>query len=175
MQVNGRAIMTLLLCAGMVAGCAGRDKVPKLMNLRKSQGPDEFSILPTKPLEAPKDYAALPPPTPGGSNLADPTPDADAVAALGGNPAALHRSGIDGGVVSYASRYGVAPDIRQTLASADVKYRQKHPGRVLERLFGLNVYYRAYRPYQLDKYAELERLRRAGVKTPSVPPDPQLK
>jgi hypothetical protein len=174
MQVNGRAMLALVLAAGLAAGCGRSDAVPHLMNLRKTQGPDEFSILPTKPLQAPPDYTSLPPPTPGGSNLTDPTPDADAVAALGGNPAALTRGGVDGRIVSYASRYGVEPDIRASLRAADIEYRRDHPGRVLERLFGLNTYYRAYRRFQLDKYAELDRLRRAGVKTPSAPPDPAL-
>ncbi len=36
-------------------------------------GPDEFAILPTKPLEMPADVAALPPPTPGAANRADPS------------------------------------------------------------------------------------------------------
>ena len=34
-----------------------------------SNGPDEFLVQPVKPLQLPPDIAALPPPTPGGSNL----------------------------------------------------------------------------------------------------------
>ncbi|MFM2355908.1 MAG: hypothetical protein RLZZ528_1644, partial [Pseudomonadota bacterium] len=97
------------LCVLTLAAC-NRDRPPELMNLRsQTQGPDEFSILPTKPLQMPEDIAALPEPTPGGANITDPTPEADAVAALGGNPEALTRTGIgrsDGALVSHAARFG---------------------------------------------------------------------
>lgn len=169
MRVLGTTLAALTLAA-----CGGADD-PRLLNLRASgNGPDEFAVLPTKPLQAPDDFAQLPPPTPGGANLTDPTPEADLVAALGGNPAALARGGLEGGVVSYASRYGVAPDIRQTLAAQDLELRRRNDGRLLERLFNVNVYYRAYRgqDMDLDQHRELDRFRRAGIRTPAVPPDP---
>ena len=53
-----------------------------------NQGPDEFSVLPARPLEMPESYSALPAPTPGGTNITDPNPGADAIAALGGRPSA---------------------------------------------------------------------------------------
>src|SRR5690606_14313634 len=85
--VRARGLMrvaTILALCALVAGCGNyRNREPVLLHLKNAtRGPDEFSILPTKPLEAPKDFAALPPPTPGGKNLVDPTPDEDAVAAL---------------------------------------------------------------------------------------------
>jgi hypothetical protein len=91
------------------------------------------------------------------------------VAALGGNAAALNR-GADGGVVRYATRYGVDPAIRQELAVADEAYREGKGPRLLERWANLTVYYRAYQPLALNPQAELERFRRAGVRTPSAPP-----
>jgi hypothetical protein len=165
-----------LVALTLVAGCADRNREPELLNLANTtRGPDEFSILPTKPLQAPPDFQSLPPPTPGGRNLVDPTPDEDAVAALGGNPGALTRTGIpgtDGAIVTYASRYGVQPDIRQDLAAADLQYRRDNDGRLLERLFNVNVYFKAYKKQELDQYRELERFRRAGVRTPAAPPKP---
>lgn len=158
----------------VLAGCGGwRDKPPHLMNLRSStNGPDEFSIVPPKPLEMPEDLALLPEPTPGGENRTDQRPNDDAVIALGGTPrvasAAVPAS--DGALLAYAGRDGVAADIRPTLAEEDVKYRRKNNGRLLERLFGVNVYYRAYRKQSLDQQAELERWRAAGAGTPSAPP-----
>ncbi|MFV2035595.1 MAG: DUF3035 domain-containing protein, partial [Halocynthiibacter sp.] len=69
------AMMAMLV----LSACGGREKTPDLMNIRStSPGPDEFAILPGKPLQAPDDYTSLPEPTPGGSNLTDPTPQADA-------------------------------------------------------------------------------------------------
>ncbi len=141
------------------------------MNLRSStSGPDEFGILPTKPLAMPESLAELPAPTPGGTNITDPTPRADAVAALGGNPARLAGSAGDGALLARAARFGTEAGIRDRLAAEDVEYRRTHDGRLLERLFNVNVYYRAYAPMALDQAAELERWRRLGLRTPAAPP-----
>ena len=147
---------------------------PELMNLRQArgEGPDEFSVLPSKPLELPEDLAALPDPTPGGANRTDPTPEADVAAALGGNVEVLTRGSTDGALLAYTTRFGVSPNIRSALAAEDLEYRRQNDGRILERLFNVNVYFKAYAPQSLDQYAELERLRRAGIRTSSVPPKP---
>ncbi len=164
-------IILLGLCAMVLAGC-GRDRDPDLMTFRASQdGPDEFGILPTKPLQTPQDFASLPPPTPGGANLTDPTPNADAIAALGGRPEVLNRPSGDGALVAYAGRFGVASNIRANLAAADLEYRRNNNGRLLERLFNVNVYFRAYEDQELDQHRELERFRAAGVPTPAAPPE----
>lgn len=131
--------------------------------------------MPNKPIELPESYATLPAPTPGGQNRADATPLKDAVAALGGNPSRLDRSGqitADQGLVSHATRFGVASGIRQQLAAEDLEFRRDNKGRILERLANLNMYYKAYSDQSLDQYAELRRFRQAGVPTPSAPPDP---
>lgn len=144
-----------------------------LMNLRNDDGPDEFAVLPTKPLQMPTDLSQLPAPTPGGANLTDPTPDADAVAALGGNPAQLAAQGVgaaDGALIAHASRLGRAADVRAVAAAEDQSYRSRHGRRLLEVIAKTNVYYRAYKPMTLDSWAEQERWRRAGVQTPSAPP-----
>ena len=171
-----RSPARLILAAGTVlvlASCAGSGE-PNLLNINqpRAEGPDEFAVLPSKPLETPPDLAALPAPTPGGRNLSDPTPQTDAVLALGGNPAALTRRASDGALIAHAGRFGVDQNIRAELAAADLEYRRNNDGRLLERLFNVNVYFRAYEPLSLDQYAELERLRRAGMRTSAVPPDP---
>lgn len=157
------------MAAAMLAGCGNGDKQPQLMNVRStSQGPDEFGILPPKPLTLPTDMQALPEPTPGGENLTDPTPTADAIVALGGRPGA--GAGGDAGLMNHVSRYGVNGGIRTTLASEDLEWRRDNNGRILERLFNVNVYYKAYKAQSLDQQAELFRWRKRGVKTPSAPP-----
>lgn len=165
-------ILISLVVIGSLAGCANyRNRTPSLLNVKsQTDGPDEFSILPNKPLEVPENIAAqpLPKPTVGGANRVDATPLADATIALGGNPAGGVR---DGGLVNYASRYGVAPGIRQSLATEDLEYRRKNDGRLLERLFNVNVYFKAYAKQSLDQYAELERMRRLGIRTPAAPPE----
>lgn len=167
-MLTGRIILAMTFAA-MLSACAGGDKTPKLMNLRSSTaGPDEFGILPPKALQMPKDLAALPEPTPGGKNLTDPTPEEDAIAALGGKPG--RGVGIDAGLMNHAARFGVTGGIRDTLAVEDLEWRRSHDGRLLERLFAVNVYYRAYEAMSLDQHAELLRWRKRGVKTPSAPP-----
>jgi hypothetical protein len=99
--------------------------------------------------------------------LVDPTPQADAVLALGGKPNAGSN---DAALVSFASRAGVTADIRTILAAEDLRFRQANNGRLLERLFKNNVYFRAYQPLSLDQQAELARWRARGVATPSAPP-----
>ncbi len=172
----GRGIIAMALVAG-VAACSMQRDEPNLMNIAASTDrPDEFAIVPNKPLELPDDMAALPEPTPGGANRVDQTPLSDAVAALGGNPASVARGGVpatDGAIVAHATRQGANPGIREQLAAEDLEYRRRNDGRILERLFGVNVYYRAYGPQSLDQHAELERWRRAGARNVGAPPDPR--
>jgi hypothetical protein len=173
-----RGVVAVAAGAILLLSACARDAEPNLMNIRQAgDGPDEFGILPSLPLELPTDLAALPPPTPGGVNRADPTPNADAVAALGGNPGALVARGTavpaaDGALLAQAGRYGITPGIRQTLAAEDLEFRRQNDGRLLERLFNANVYFRAYRPFALDQQRELERWRAAGVRNVSAPPPP---
>jgi hypothetical protein len=167
MQVGGRTMaMAVVLLA--LAACGG-GKAPRLMHLTSAtDGPDEFAILPPKPLSLPESLTDLPEPTPGGTNLTDPTPNEDAVAALGGRPGA--GSGGDAGLMNHTARYGRAAGIRDQLAAEDLEFRSRNRGRPLERLFNLNVYFRAYKKQSLDQYAELQRWRRAGARNPSAPP-----
>ena len=158
-----------------LSGCGINDREPELMNIRSAgDGPDEFAILPTLPLEEPASYSDLPTPTPGGTNLTDPNPQADAIAALGGRRSSVVEDGnlgSDGGLITYATRYGVASGIRSTLAAEDLDFRRRNNGRLMERLFNVNVYFDAYQSMTLDQYAELLRLRRLGIWTPAAPPE----
>ena len=156
----------------VLSACGNSDREPRLMNLRSStDGPDEFAILPPKPLELPPELATLPDPTPGAGNRTDQNPMADAIVALGGKtPSGAGVPLADAGLVNYAARLGVASDIRAALAAEDLTYRQRNGGRPLEKLFRLNTYYKAYFRYWLDAYAELAKWRAAGAATPSAPP-----
>lgn len=167
-----KALVLAAIAALLVSACSKGD--PQLMNLRSSgTGPDEFSILPTRPIEIPRDVAELPEPTPGGTNRTDPNPDADIAVALGGRERPENQAvpGSDAALLRTTGRFGVSEGIRQTLAAEDYEWRDKHRGRLLERIFNVTVYYRSYEPMSLDRYKELERMRRAGVRTPAAPPD----
>lgn len=170
-----RAMIGPLVAASLaLAACSNGDAT--LMNLRQDgEGPDEFAILPTNPLETPKDLAYLPPPTLGGSNRVDKTPRRDAVAALGGRPTLAGSNRIQTGEQAFltaASRFGVAPDIRSRLAAEDEAFRRTVLIKPLERLFNVNVYFSAYAEQSLNAQQELLRLRQAGVRTPTAPPPP---
>ncbi len=157
-----------------LAACSERDIT--LHDLRTNSGqPEEFSIVPNKPLQAPESYTALPAPTPGGANRTDQTPLQDAVAALGGNPARLDAgAGVPAGdvaLINSASRYGRDPAIRQQLAAEDLAFRKRRS------LFTWSIvptddYYRAYRRQTLDAYRWLEIYRRNDRRTPAAPPEP---
>lgn len=159
-----------------VLGLGACSSDPHLMSIQAGgSGPDEFAILPTKPLELPPDLNRLPAPNPGGPSITDPTPEADAVAALGGNPGQLTAQGVgvgDTALIAHASRTGRAGDIRAVTAAEDEAFRARHGRRLLEILARTNVYYRAYEPQTLDARSELERWRGAGARTPAAPPPP---
>lgn len=169
----GRGVTAIASVAvlALLAAC-GQKGDPKLMNLRSTEGPDEFAIVPPKPLMMPDTLADLPPPTPGGNNRTDPTPEADAIVALGGKPQG-QAGGVpstDGALYAHAGRFGVDGGIRSTLAGEDLQWRRDNNGRVLERLFNLNVYYKAYADMALDQQTELAYWRKRGLLTPSAPP-----
>ncbi len=172
-QVRTGKPLAALAIVVFLSAC-GSDN-PRLLNIRSSSdGPDEFAIVPNRPLEAPENFSALPPPTPGRANRVDQNPNADAIAALGGRPGvAATIPAQDAGLLASVSRYGVEDNIRGVLAAEDLEFRRRKDGRLLERLFGTNVYYRAYAPQSLNKYRELERFRGLGVRTPAAPPRPR--
>ena len=175
MAEKAGVIAIALGAALALSGCSDPNAAPELMHIRSSGSPDEFAILPVKPLAMPDSLNDLPAPTPGGSNRTDQTPEADAIIALGGNPN-TQAGGIpsaDAALAAQTGRYGTEPGIRSALASEDLTYRQNNKGRPLERLFKRNVYYSAYGPQALDQHNELEYWRSRGIRTPSAPPERQ--
>lgn len=162
----GRRALALLAAATIVA-CAPAGET-RLMNLSAgATAPDEFAIVPPKPLEIPEDLATLPPPEPGGVNRTDRNPQAEIIAALGGDPA---RGVRDPALVALARNAGAQGDVRSVLAAEDEAFRRANPPRLLERLVGSNVYFRVYGPQSIDPEAERLRWLRLGVRTPPAPP-----
>lgn len=160
-----------LMGAVAVSGCGNKE----LRDIRSTgTGPDEFLILPPKPLSEPESYSALPVPTPGGSNLTDSNPQAEAVAALGGNPNALAPSGSipasDAGLVTAASRFGVQQDVREVVAAEDAAFlkRRRRGGRI--KIAPVDRYEQIYEKQTLDPFAVNAAFREAGIATPSAPP-----
>lgn len=169
--------MTILVLATAMAltACAKRNEDGQVTLTRikdSGDGPNEFTILPGKPLQAPENFSALPAPNPGGANLTDQNPKADGIAALGGNPAVLNAgiSSADVALVQHSGRYGAQSGIRQQLAVEDQAVRTRH-GRV--NIFNIgrtDDYTNAYKRQWLDAGREQRRLRSRGIRTPSAPP-----
>ncbi|MEY8828153.1 DUF3035 domain-containing protein [Sedimentitalea sp. XS_ASV28] len=162
-----------VLLVGLSVGLLGCSNKP-LHDIRSnSEGPDEFMVVPVKPLTAPRDYDVLPAPTPGGGNLVDQNPRADAVEALGGRPSALDPTGgipaSDGALVASASRYGVPPNTRQELAEQDAEFRKRQARLSGFKLFPVDRYSQAYRRQAIDPFPINETFRRYGRETPTAP------
>ena len=167
-----RAVMMGLALLSVSACSADRDITLRRL-VSQGEGPDEFSVLPSKPLQAPADFTSLPQPTPGGRNLVDQDPLGDAVDGLGGRRTALVPAGVpaaDSALVAHAGRRGAPSDIRQTVAAEDREYRERKSRFTKWRIFVRNKYNEAYQEQTLDSWATNQSYRATGVQTPSVPP-----
>ena len=164
----------ILVAVLAVSACSGEDRDIKLRSFQSlAAGPDEFTVLPGKPLQAPENFSALPAPTPGGKNLTDQNPKGDAVAALGGRASALEATGVasrDAALVNHASRNGVPSNIRETLAEEDYAFRKRKSRFTKLRIVKTDRYVEAYKRQTLDGRATASRWRRAGARTPTSPP-----
>ncbi|WP_299355590.1 DUF3035 domain-containing protein [uncultured Shimia sp.] len=166
--------MTRVMIIGLgllLAACSKDDGVRHLSSA--GDGPDEFRILPSKSLEAPSSYDALPAPTPGAANRTDLDPKGDAVVALGGSRNAVNSTTIpsgDSGLVNYSGRKGRTQDIRTTLAVEDEAYRKKRGRFTNIRIVRTDQYNEVYKREHLNQYEEQERWRRGGAATPAAPP-----
>lgn len=152
------------------------DGGPLATGTLKDDGPDEFAIIPNKPLELPEELgtelAQLPTPTPGARSRAIPAPRREAVATLGGQPERLDDRRVtasESQLIAAASVSGVNPNIRSILAAEQADNPDTKP-RLLERAFGLQRRANAGRLTALDPQAEAVRLQRLGVRV-IVPPE----
>lgn len=163
--------IVLVMAALLVAGCANKG----LRDLQNpGNGPDEFMVMPVKPLEQPANFSELPPPTPGAANRTDPQPRVDAIVALGGRASALEDTGVpsaDAGLVTYTSRNGVPQGIRQTLSEEDANFRRRQGRMTQFQIFRSDLYSRVYRRQTMNPFEIERQARRSGVPTPASPPE----
>lgn len=168
-RLEMRLIAALTLASFVLSACANQG----LRTLRStSSGPDEFIVQPSAELQTPPDLSVLPPPTPGGTNRTDNDPAGEAVIALGGRPGDVNAPipSSDRALVAASGRYGVSPDIRQTLAAEDAEFRRKQARFTQYRIVQTDLYSQVYRSQSLDARATAQSWQRAGVPTPSFPP-----
>jgi len=157
-----------ILASGLaISGCAEGGLGGALRSAGVGGTPDEFMVLPTRPLEMPASLSALPPPTPGAANRVDYRPRAEAVAGLTGRQGPV---GTADGSALVARAGGADPRIRAELAAEDATYRRENRGLLLERMFSRNREALIYKNMTLDAPPEFLALRAAGVGVPSPPP-----
>lgn len=160
----------LLAMIPLILGACANNGLRNLEDV--SDGPNEFMVQPSKPLEAPTSYTELPAPTPGQANLTDRSALNDGVVAFGGRPEAAD-AGIpasDGALVQHASRLGVASNIRGELAESDAAFRKRKARFTQFRIVKVDRYNQAYSREALDANNEAAKWRRAGARTPSYAP-----
>lgn len=149
-----------------LAGCQGGGVAQGLRSAGIAGTPDEFMVLPTRPLEMPQDLAMLPAPTPGAVNRVDYRPHQEAIAGLTGRPTLAAAGGE--GLVAAAGP--IDPNVRVALATDDVEWRESHHGRLLERWFSTDRDALVYRPMLLNVPGAFDDMRAAGVAVPPAPP-----
>jgi len=132
--------------------------------------PDEFLVLPQKPLEMPSDMTALVEPDPSARSRVALDPHASAKRALGGTGAGYKATGTDNAILAAARIRPVDPNIRQELRTEDNKKRARPSGFVgFLDLFRITPREQTiYNDEKLDARAELLKRRQQGVRTPSV-------
>lgn len=159
---------TLLISGGLaLAGCGGDGLAGVLRASGAGASPDEFMVLPTRPLEMPANLSTLPPPTPGRANRVDYHPNAEAVAGLTGRQGPAGRA--DGAALVARTGAG-SPQIRTVTAVEDAEYRARNRGRLLERWFSRDQEALVYRGQALDAPETFVTLRARGVGVPAPPP-----
>lgn len=157
----------LVMAALLLAGCGEGGVAGGLRRAGVTSKPDEFMVLPTRPLEMPSNFAALPPPTPGAPNRVDVQPHAEAVAGLSGRPGV---AGNADGAALVAAAGPRDPAIRAELAAEDAHWRATHHGRLLERWFSKDREALVYRPMVLNAPGTFDQMRAAGVGVPAATP-----
>ena len=166
-----KAILVIFSALALVACSVGERPLHDMQS--GTDGPDEFMVMPVQSLEIP-DTFTLPTPTSGANNRTDVDPKGDAIVALGGKLNARLTVGIpvaDAALVARASRSGLTPNIRETLAAEDAKFRQNYKRFSLFDIISLrDRYFKAYAAQALDASVELLRFRNLGIATPTAPP-----
>ena len=157
----------LMLAPLALAACGEGGLAGALRSSGAVSTPDEFMVLPTRPLEMPQNFTALPPPKPGTVNRVDYQPHVEAIAGLTGAPG---PAGNADGAVLVAEAGPRQPGIRQQLAIEDIEWQNTHHGLLIPRLIAKDKATVTYQPMILDSAAEYERLRSAGIEQPPAPP-----
>jgi hypothetical protein len=159
-------ILGIFVTLFFIAACSSDDA--RLRDLYDvGTGPEEFAVLPSKPLIIPSNLRELPVPDETVENLADPTPKRDLIEKLGGSiDETKSAPKKDRDLLNYVSRAGVNSNIREELAEEDRKFLRRMRVLTGVKLFRVDRYNQVYRKMTLSAPKELERWRSLGIRTP---------
>ncbi len=139
-----RRSLILIVALGVTA-CSGDDQSDDAgVNLTNIIGttknpPDEFAVIPTAPLELPKDFTALPPPNPGERSRLVSNPINDARAALLGEtaPKAANArvSTSEAALLSASGSTAASSEIRTVLDAEQAASDEAEQTYLLDRAF----------------------------------------
>ncbi|WP_143040251.1 DUF3035 domain-containing protein [Albimonas donghaensis] len=175
MSIERTSRVLLLVAAASVAlaGCGGgRRAIGDAFGLTV-ESPNAFNVSPRAPLRLPSDFAALPAPQPGAPSPLDPTPQADARAALAsaGAPSGAGVSPSPGelALLGGAGAEAAQPGIRETLEEEVDASKNSEYG--LSSLFGYATPDGTEREV-LEPREAAEEVRAQGARTPTPAPAP---
>lgn len=165
-------ILASLAAALLLAACSGSGEPPVTLQEAslKNGAPDEFLVLPQRPLTVPEDLETLPEPDPNAGSLVEIDPFVEARKAVGGNGGGTSASAADNAILAAARTVGRTPNIREELAAeTDAKLTR---GRGILGFFDrFRIAPRkrtAFNDQKLDAIGELKKRQAQGVKTPSI-------
>ena len=159
-------ILGIFVTLFFIAACSSDDA--RLRDLYDvGTGPEEFAVLPSKPLIIPSNLRELPVPDETVENLADQTPKRDLIEKLGGSiDETKSAPKKDRDLLNYVSRAGVNANIREELAEEDRKFLRRMGVLTGVKLFLVDMYNQIYRKMTLSAPKEFERWRSLGIRTP---------
>jgi hypothetical protein len=163
-------IAAMLLPAVLALGACSNGFAGSLRASGIAGKPDEFMVLPTRPLEIPQDLSTLPVPQPGTANRVDYQPETIAVAGLTGQEGRV-RTASGAPLLARAGAASRDPQIRARLAQEDLEYRRSNNGRLLERIFSRNKEALVYEDMTLDAGSAYEQMRARGLVDTAPPPN----
>ncbi len=166
-----RCLFAMGGAALILSGCGQDEIAGTLQQASLANGaPDEFLVLPQKPLEMPEDLSALPAPDPTAGSRVEIDPHAGAKRALGGTGGGYSASGSDNTLLAAARSRPISANIREELRAEDEKKRKRPTGLVgFLDIFRITPREQTiYVEDELDAREELVKWRKRGVRTPSI-------
>lgn len=162
--------IAILASLSVLAACSSDAPPVTLAEASIANGaPDEFLVLPQRPLEMPDDLETLPEPDLEAGTRVAIDPIAEAKRAVGGTGGSTRATATDQAMLAAARTVGVNPNIRAELR-AETEAKIARPGGLAGFLDIFRISDRkktAFDDQRLDALGELKRRQAQDVRTPA--------